>query len=333
MAMRDITRPYTTPNDHLAWVNLVPTLAAYCGAMALALISLKAEWGALWVTVFFTFWAAAFGVRLYMIQHDCMHRTFFKSRQLNDIVGTLVSPVTMTPYQATRYNHNLHHAHVSDLDRRDAFEIYVMTVHEYAQASRPRRMWYRFYRSPIVMSILGPFVLYLFLRRFPKYAFKTGIWDVILHDLSILVYGLVLYRFFGLGGVGVMLGSIYFATLFGALIPYIVHNFEDIHWGRKPEMDFKTAALEGSAVLDFGWFFDFMTLNIGYHDLHHLNANIPGYYLKKCHKECEAYLKSQRIPLIQGIACLQWKLYDEENGKMVRFPPFWGDLNQAAVRT
>ncbi len=333
MAMRDITRQYTTPCDRLAWVHLIPTLAAYCASMALALMSLKFGLGAIWLTIFFTFWAAAFGVRLYMIQHDCMHRTFFKSRRLNDIVGTVISPVTMTPYQATRFNHNLHHAHVSDLDRRDAFEIYVMTASEYAQASRLRRMGYRLYRSPIVMSILGPFILYLILRRFPKYAFKTGVWDVILHDIAIILYGAVLYRVFGMRGVCVMIGSIYLATLFGALIPYIVHNFEDIHWGRKPDLDFKTAALQGSAVLDFGWFFDVMTLNIGYHDLHHLNANIPGYYLKTCHKKCESYLNSHRIPLGQGIACLQWKLYDEENGKMIRFPPFWADLNQNTLRT
>ena len=324
MNIRDAMRPYSVPNDTKAWMNLLGTFGAYVICMALALWSLPA----VVPTVFFTFWAAAFGVRLYMIQHDCMHRSFFSHRHLNDIVGTLVSPVTMTSYQATRYNHNLHHAHVSDLDRRDAFEIYVMTLEEYSAAPWGQRMWYRFYRSPIVMSLLGPFVLYLVLRRFPKHAVKTGVWDVVLHDAAILLYGGILYNFFGWGGVAVMVGSVYFATLFGALIPYVVHNFEDIHWGRRPEMDFKTAALKGSAVLDFGWFFDFMTLNIGYHDLHHLNANIPGYHLKDCHKACEPFLDSRKITLIEGIACLQWKLYDEENRKMIRFPPLVEDLNQ-----
>lgn len=320
-------RRYSVANNTLAWWNLGWTFIAYALSMAFALHTLSS----LWISGFFTLCAAAFGVRLYMIQHDCMHRSFFSNRMLNDIIGTLVSPITMTPYQATRYNHQLHHRYVSDLDRRDAFEIYVMTTEEYQQASRPRRLWYRFYRSPIVMSILGPFVLYLVLRRFPKWGIKSGVWDVILHDLAILLYGVLLYQAFGWGGVAVMIGSIYLATLFGALIPYVVHNFEDIHWGRRPELDFKTAALHGSAVLDFGWAFDVMTLNIGYHDLHHLNANIPGYYLKKCHAECSDELNSVRVTLWQGIKCLQWKLYDEENGKMVRFPPFWQDLNQRTL--
>jgi len=93
--------------------------------------------------------AASMGLRVYMIQHDCLHRSFFKSRETNDLVGTLLSPISMTPYKCTRYIHNLHHTHVSDLDRRDTFEIDVMTLKEWEAASPGQRLYYRVDRSPM----------------------------------------------------------------------------------------------------------------------------------------------------------------------------------------
>ena len=105
-------------------------------------------------------------------------------------------------------------------------------------------------------------------------------------------------------------------------MPYVVHNFETIHWGTKPELDFETAALQGSAVLDWGSFMDWAFLNIGYHDLHHLNAKIPGYKLKAAHQELERLqlITSEKITFIDGLKCLRWKLYDEAAGKMIPFP-------------
>ncbi len=43
-----------------------------------------------WVTLLLSVPAAAFTVRLFIIQHDCGHRSFFHSRRLNDVLGTLI---------------------------------------------------------------------------------------------------------------------------------------------------------------------------------------------------------------------------------------------------
>ena len=90
----------------------------------------------------------------------------------------------------------------------------------------------------------------------------------------------------------------------------------------KPGLDFETAALEGSSVLDWGRFFDLVTMNIAYHDLHHLYAKIPGYKLKAAHQSLEAedLIQSEKIGFIDSLKCLRWKLYDEDNLKMVPFP-------------
>lgn len=315
MNIREFSRNYAFKDDKRAWIELSATLLCYGILIALGVSNAQNPW----ISVPASVMAGLMGVRIYMVQHDCIHRAFFRSRDLNDLIGTLIAPIAMTPYRATRYNHNLHHAHVGDLDHREAFEIDIMTVEEYRAASPGRQLWYRFYRSPFTLLLVGPFVLYLILRRFPRHAIKTGVWDVILHDLAIVAYFSGLYWLAGWPGVFVLLGSIYVGATFGALIPYVVHNFEQVYWGRKPEYTNEKGALEGSSVLDFGALFDLLTANIAYHDLHHLNANIPCYRLKKCYVEAGPLLNSHKIGWREALGCYGWKLYDEKAGRMVGF--------------
>jgi omega-6 fatty acid desaturase (delta-12 desaturase) len=299
----------------LAWRTLAVTMLGYGVSLWLA-IHYVGQW---WAVVPLTVLAGLFGIRVYMIQHDCMHRAFFASRQMNDILGELLSPISLSPYVATRYNHNLHHAHVGDLDHREAFEIDIMTVEEFRRAPLARKAWYRFYRSPFTLLVVGPFVLYLILRRFPRNGLKTGIWWVILHDAMVLAYAAALYWMAGWAGVFVLMGSIYVGSTFGAIIPYVVHNFEQVYWGRKPDYSYEKGALQGSSVLRFGGVFDWLTLNIAYHDLHHLNANIPCYNLKRCFEEAGDLLNSYEIGFREAMRCYGWKLYDEQAQRMVGF--------------
>ena len=244
--------------------------------------------------------------------------------KVNDIVGTLISPIAMTPYHATRYIHNAHHTHVSDLNHRESFEIQTLTVREWEATPPLKRALYRLYRSPFTLIVFGPFLLYSILRRLPLYGLRTwsGVVDIAIHNLLLAAFLAAIFFATGWAGIAVWLGTVWFATCFGSLIPYVVHNFEEIHWGTKPELDFETAALKGSAVLDWGRFFDLVTLNIGYHDLHHLNARIPGYKLKDAHRalEEEGLITSRKIGFADGLRCLRWKLYDEDADRMVAFP-------------
>jgi acyl-lipid omega-6 desaturase (Delta-12 desaturase) len=317
-SVHGIARQYAHADDRRAKIELISTILLYMASMMAALSAIGTWWLMLPAIVL----TAAMGLRIYMIQHDCLHGSFFRSRRVNDVVGILLSPIAMTPYKATRHIHTLHHTHVSDLDRRDTFEIYIMTLKEWEAASPLQRLHYRAYRSPVTLILIGPFVLYMILRRMPLYGLKTGIGDLVLHNLLLAAYVLLIWSIAGWPGIAVWATTVYLACAFGALIPYVVHNFEHIHWGTKPGLDFRTAALEGSAVLAWGRVFDLAMLNIGYHDLHHLNAKIPGYRLKAAYEDLEArgLLQSEKIGFFEGLKCLRWKLYDEGHGRMIPFP-------------
>jgi len=56
-----------------------------------------------WIGLLLAIPAAGFLVRLFMIQHDCGHGSFFRHRLANDWVGRSIGVLTLTPYGPTHY--------------------------------------------------------------------------------------------------------------------------------------------------------------------------------------------------------------------------------------
>jgi hypothetical protein len=60
----------------------------------------------MWFSLSYSYWlclvlaipAAGFLVRLFVIQHDCSHGSFFRARAANDWVGRVIGVITLTPY-------------------------------------------------------------------------------------------------------------------------------------------------------------------------------------------------------------------------------------------
>jgi omega-6 fatty acid desaturase (delta-12 desaturase) len=94
-------------------------------------------------------------------------------------------------------------------------------------------------------------------------------------------------------GLIIYAGTVFTAGCIGVFLVYLQHNFEDTWWDRKPDLNPARAALQGSSALDLGWWWDLGTGNIAYHDIHHFNANIPSYRLRKCHRACARNTRSR----------------------------------------
>jgi acyl-lipid omega-6 desaturase (Delta-12 desaturase) len=92
-------------------------------------------WAALgtghWIGLLLAVPAAGFLVRLFMIQHDCGHGSFFRRRRANDWVGRVIGVLTLTPYDFWRHSHALHHANSGNLDHRGFGDIDTLTVREF----------------------------------------------------------------------------------------------------------------------------------------------------------------------------------------------------------
>ena len=138
---------------------------ATCTAMYLCLAV------SLWITLPMSALAAGFLVRIFIIQHDCGHGSFFKSRWANELIGSLCSLMTLTPYAFWRRQHARHHGSWNNLDRRAAsgLDIYssCMTVAEYRALGRWRRRLVRLTNHPIVANLLLPPLVFVILYRVP----------------------------------------------------------------------------------------------------------------------------------------------------------------------
>jgi fatty acid desaturase len=51
--------------------------------------------------------------QMFVVGHDCGHRSFSKNRLLEDIVGTLMFMPLIYPFEPWRIKHNHHHAHTN----------------------------------------------------------------------------------------------------------------------------------------------------------------------------------------------------------------------------
>ena len=104
--------------------------------------------------------AAALTVRTFIIQHDCGHGSFFRSRRINDWLGRACSLLTLTPYSHWRRHHAQHHGGWNDLDRRDAsgLDIYssCMTVDEYNALGSWKRRFHRIARHQAISLLALP---------------------------------------------------------------------------------------------------------------------------------------------------------------------------------
>ena len=130
--------------------------------------------GFAWISLLIAIPAAGFLVRLFMIQHDCGHGSFFSHRHSNDWVGRVIGVLTLTPYDFWRRSHAIHHATAGNLDRRGIGDVDMLTVREYRALSHWGRLKYRLYRHPLIMFGLGPAYLFLLQYRLPVGLMRNG---------------------------------------------------------------------------------------------------------------------------------------------------------------
>ncbi|MGZ4116891.1 MAG: fatty acid desaturase [Bacteroidia bacterium] len=82
---------------------------------------------------------------------------------------------------------------------------------------------------------------------------------------------------------------------------------------------YEGAALESSSFLKMNPVLRWVTANIGYHHIHHLNSRIPFYRLPEAMagiKELQ-HAKVTTFKLSDIISCLRLKLWDSEQNKMI----------------
>jgi len=288
-------------------------------------------WILMWASLSLGYWlsliiavpAAGFLVRLFMIQHDCGHGTFFRHRGANDWVGRTIGVLTLTPYDHWRCSHAIHHASSGNLERRGIGDINTLTVREYLRLSRWRRLGYRLYRNPIVMFGIGPAFLFLVQHRLPIAEMRSG-WRPWLTTMATnAATALLVVTAMWLVGVGpfirVHLPITLLAASIGVWLFYVQHQFEDTFWAKDSSWTLHTAALHGSSHYDLPVIMRWFTANIGIHHVHHLCSRIPYYRLPSVLRDHPELRSAGRLTLVQSLACVRLALWDETRRRLISF--------------
>ena len=121
-----------------------------------------------WLVLLLAIPATGFLVRTYILFHDCVHGSFLSGRRANAWVGTALALLVLTPFARWRYEHLVHHATASDLDRRGVGDVPVLTLAEYQSKPWWGRLGYRLLRNPVVLFGLGPIYSTLIMQRIPN---------------------------------------------------------------------------------------------------------------------------------------------------------------------
>jgi omega-6 fatty acid desaturase (delta-12 desaturase) len=312
--------PYRAP---VLWKSLLQI-----GNTAIPLLAL---WGLMvwslgvgyWLTLLLAVPTALLLVRLFMIQHDCGHFSFFRSRRANNLVGSVIGVFTLVPYVYWRKTHALHHAAAGNLDHRGFGDIDTLTVREYLSRPRLKRLAYRLYRNPLVLLLVGPAWQFIIKHRFPVDAPRD--WKrewASVHWTNLALVSLVAALSLTIGLDRFLLVQLPVTLISGSLgvyLFYVQHQYEDTYWRYREAWNYYAAGLEGASHLVMPKVLQWFTANIGLHHIHHIASRIPNYRLQRCYDENPELHRVTRLTLPQSVKTLLMTLWDEDGKRLIGF--------------
>lgn len=324
-AWNQILSPYKGADTRRSVIQVLNSAIPFFLTWWLMLRSLEVSYA---LTLLLAVPAMGFMTRLFIIQHDCGHGSFFRSSQMSQVVGFLIGIITLTPYGYWRRTHAIHHATAGDLDGREFGDVATITVREYLSRGTWGRFRYRVYRNPFVLFGVGAAFQFVVKHRLPwdtPFAWKKEWASVLWTNLAIagvitLMVQTIGWRSFLLVQAPITL----LAASWGVWLFYMQHQFEDTYWQPNDSWDYHDAALHGSSHYALPKVLQWFTGNIGLHHVHHLSSRIPNYKLQQCHDENPELQKATSLTLKESLSCIKLKLWDEASGKLIS----WKELRQ-----
>ncbi len=311
---------YREPSNTRSFVELGLTLGPFFLLWALAWMALSiSPWLALGLAVV----NGMFLVRIFCIQHDCGHASFFKNRKLQDWVGRALGVLTLTPYDVWRQSHSIHHSSHGNLDQRGMGDILTLTVEEYRARGWWGRLMYRLYRHPLVLFVLGPSYIFILENRLPIGHMRSGwkFWISAMGTNAAMAIVVALIIWFGglMPFLLIYIPTSVIAATIGVWLFYVQHQFEETHWAKEDDWHPHEYALEGSSHYVLPQPLQWLSANIGIHHVHHLYSRIPFYRLPEVLRDHKELNDMNRLTPLESLKTINIHLWDEKLGRLLSF--------------
>ncbi|WP_196140931.1 fatty acid desaturase [Aliikangiella sp. G2MR2-5] len=279
-----------------------------------------AQWP--WLQLLFSLSSAMLMIRAFITFHDYMHGAILSNSSCAHYFFHLYGMLVLVPMHAWQKSHNYHHGHVGKVDTLGVGTFPIMTTKMWQAASKWERFYYRLQRHPLTMLLgyLTIFGISFCLLPFLKSPIKhfDSLLSLVLHSSVIAIlwyFGSFSTAFF------VILLPMMLNCAFGSYLFFAQHNFKRMTIITPSAWNYYRAALKSSSYLKLNKFMQWVTGNIGYHHIHHLNVRIPFYRLPEAMKA----IPELQTPIVTTLGlsemsnCFKSCLWDEKAQRMVSY--------------
>lgn len=269
--------------------------------------------------------SAAMLSRVFIIFHDFQHHAILQRSYLANALFTAFGVYMITPPSIWKRSHDHHHNHNSKLFSASIGSFPIMTKQKFLNATKSERFAYLSIRHPINMffAYLTTFQYGLCIQSFLSSPRRH--WDSLVVLLWHYAFAIFLFVQFGwLTWFLTFFLPFFLSHMLGSYLFYAQHNFPDVRFKKNEDWSYAHAALESSSYLEMNPVLNWVTANIGYHHVHHLNSRIPFYRLPEAMAKIPELQNVKKTTLLPKdiIKCLRLKVWDPELNRMIGFSEF-----------
>ncbi len=318
------TKPFAKEIRWKSWFHTITSFFLLVGSIlaGLYLGMEKFHHRFVWAQGILSVFTAMMLSRFFIIFHDYQHHTILRKSWLANIIFTIFGIYMITPPNIWKRSHDHHHNHNAKLFSASIGSFPIMTKQKFMEASKNERLTYLAIRSPINM-FFAYFTTFMFGMCISSFiSSPRRHWDSLV--VLVLHFSIGAFIFIQFGWLTCLFAfflPFFLSQMLGAYLFYAQHNFPGVTFKKNVEWSYTNAALESSSFMKLNPFLQWVTANIGFHHIHHLNSKIPFYRLPEAMATIPELQEAKVTTLKPSdiIACLRLKVWDSEKNKMVGF--------------
>jgi omega-6 fatty acid desaturase (delta-12 desaturase) len=298
----------------LSWFHTISS-----NFLLLGFITLTINMPFLWIR-----WICSLGitlmiVRTFIIYHDYVHETILRKSKFAKVLFFIYGLYVLAPINVWKRTHNYHHRNNGKFFKPSIGSYPLYSKEKFKRSSRKQKINYLLVRHPLIIFFGYLFTFIYGMCLYPFISHPKKHFDSLLSILFHLLYIFSLYYFFDFNRVLLVVILPHFiSSALGAYLFYAQHNFPEAKYKNDQEWSYEFSALESSSYMKMSKFMEWVTGNIGYHHIHHLNPSIPFYRLPETMKAVK-YLqnpKTTSLRIKDIISCLRLRVWNEQLNKM-----------------
>ncbi|WP_203299281.1 fatty acid desaturase family protein [Marinobacter sediminum] len=311
------TKPFAEESVARSWWCVGSTLTLMVAALTAAGVM---NWWPL--KLLFSVAGALLMVRAFITYHDYLHGAILKQSRIARWLFYVYGAFVLTPPRSWRESHNYHHGHVGKVSAASVGAFPMITTRMWHESTRWQRLVYRAQRHPLVVLFSYPIVFGLNITLLPLLNNPARHWD---SAVALVAHVGIVAMLWAAGGASlaffVILLPMAIASALGCYLFFAQHSFRLMQVVSPEAWTYYRAALESSSYMRMNRVMQWITGNIGYHHIHHLNVRIPFYRLP----EAMAAIPELQSPLTTTlsprdiVACFRSALWDEQQQRMVSY--------------